>query len=135
MLPIEPISNPKCCWISPYRAECQEFSSALHSVLHILYTYTCLICSSYANIYITVTLMSSSPAIQAPVTNTYAIYPKDGSNTDQTDAIYQQLQSIVHGGDIYTSSSKRFGINFWTTDLTPEDADTIKANQDVSAGA
>lgn len=76
--------------------------------------------------------MSSSPAIQAPVTNTYAIYPKDGSNTDQTDAVYQQLQSIVHSGDIYTSSSKRFGVNFWTTDLTSEDADTIKANQDVS---
>lgn len=80
-----------------------------------------------------ITLMTSSLVGVVAATDTYVIYPNDGSNTDQTDAIYKELQGIVNGGDIFTSSSHHFGVNYWRTDFTSADADTMKGNQDVSA--
>ncbi len=83
--------------------------------------------------YVIITLMTSSLVGVVAAADTYVIYPNDGSNTDQTGAIYQQLQGIVNGGDIFTSSSHQFGVNYWRTDFTSGDADTMKGNQDVSA--
>ncbi len=63
---------------------------------------------------------------------TYVVYPKDGTNKGQTDTIAAQLKGFADPKSIYTSSTKSFGINFWTLPLKSDQLKKVQENKDVS---
>ena len=63
---------------------------------------------------------------------TYVVYPKDGTKTSQTDAIAAQLKGFAAKSSLYTSKTKKYGINFWTIPMTGAEVKKVQSNKDVS---
>ena len=65
----------------------------------------------------------------------YAIYPKDGSNKAQTDAIKKLLSDLIPDRQegIYCSESPYLGVSFWSARLTKSQAATVEANPNASS--
>ena len=62
---------------------------------------------------------------------TYIVYPNDGTKTDQTKAIADQLKGFAKPDAIYTSSAKSFGVNFWKLPLTGDQVKKVQSNKNV----
>lgn len=64
----------------------------------------------------------------------HVIYPKDPANKGQTDAITKLIDGfVVDKTKIYASESKYLGIFFWSAPLTKSQAETVRANSNVSS--
>ncbi|KAJ5155786.1 hypothetical protein N7492_008589 [Penicillium capsulatum] len=53
----------------------------------------------------------------------YMIQPFDKQRTEQCETL---LLSVVSQDDVYASTSKRFGVLYWTVFLTPEQAKQLE---------
>ena len=62
---------------------------------------------------------------------TYIVYPKDGTKTGETDDIAKQLKGFADPKSIRTSSTKHFGVNFWTLPLTKDHVKKVQSNKNV----
>ncbi|KAF6801061.1 hypothetical protein CSOJ01_12012 [Colletotrichum sojae] len=73
-----------------------------------------------------------SPA--CPIRRTYVIWPRDGTKTDETGAIYSEVKTIVeddHG--IRVSEANGLGVNFWRVSMNAGQAKRVKAIRSVAS--
>lgn len=74
------------------------------------------------------TTVTTASATRTPFP--HVVYPKKGAEVTR---IEEQLESLVNdSSDICVSSKDTFGHSFWRLPITSEDADNLKASDDVS---
>ncbi len=79
-----------------------------------------------------ITLLASSLVSLAAAADTWVIYPKDGTKTDQTGPIYKKLEELAGKGRVHTSSAKQFGVNFWKCELDDKKVKDLKDDKDIN---
>lgn len=78
----------------------------------------------------TVTTTSATTTTPTGTPIPHVVYPKEGA---AVASIEEQLKALVNdSAEIYTSSKDPFGVLFWRLPITTEDADGLKASDDVS---
>ncbi|KAI9755579.1 MAG: hypothetical protein M4579_004227 [Chaenotheca gracillima] len=70
------------------------------------------------------TTQSSSSAAASASSALYVIYPKDGFNTANNDAVMDQLKSIA-GSEATKAENQLLGLYFWSAHLNPEEKNKI----------
>jgi hypothetical protein len=82
--------------------------------------------------FATTTTVTSSSSTATPTS--YIVYPKQGSDSGQTDSIKQILEGFVEqDSDLFESDCPGHGVNYWTLPLTADDLPEVKGNlSDVS---
>ncbi|KAF6823680.1 hypothetical protein CMUS01_10593 [Colletotrichum musicola] len=73
-----------------------------------------------------------SPA--CPIRRTYVIWPRDGTKTDETGAIYSEIRKIVQDEDgMRVSEANGLGVNFWRVSMDADQAKKVKAIRNVAS--
>lgn len=61
------------------------------------------------------------------------IWPRDGTKTDETGAIYSEIRKIVQEDDrIRVSEANGLGVNFWRVSMDADQANRAKDIRNVS---
>ncbi|KAI9717752.1 MAG: hypothetical protein M1812_004481 [Candelaria pacifica] len=81
--------------------------------------------------FMIVTLLASSLVSLAAAADTWVIYPKDGTKTDQTGPIFKKLEDLAGKGKVSTSSAVKYGVNFWKCALDDKKAKDLQGDKDV----
>ncbi|PGH04727.1 hypothetical protein AJ79_07006 [Helicocarpus griseus UAMH5409] len=69
-----------------------------------------------------------------PQTAVYYVWPREGTERDQTDAIYRSLKELLQDENkIKTSDSRSMGVNFWRAQMVPEHVQRVKDIPNVAA--
>ncbi|PGH19191.1 hypothetical protein AJ80_04162 [Polytolypa hystricis UAMH7299] len=69
-----------------------------------------------------------------PVSNEHIVYPRDGTKSDETGAIYAAMKELLQDEKkIIVSDTKTLGINFWRVFLEPGQVQKIKEIPNVGA--
>ncbi|KAF2103046.1 hypothetical protein NA57DRAFT_72031 [Rhizodiscina lignyota] len=81
-----------------------------------------------------VTATTTTTTVSSTATaSSYIVYPNDGTNTGQTDAITTLLGTFADTKDIDTSDTKDYGINYWTLPLTSDNVTDLSKNSDIAS--
>jgi hypothetical protein len=74
-------------------------------------------------------MFGSTPACNT--TATYVVYPSNGTDSSETEAIMQQLATIVDSSNITELDASGYGVVYWTLPLTAEQASQVAAFANV----
>jgi hypothetical protein len=70
-----------------------------------------------------------------PMAVSYYVWPRHDANTDDTDAIYAEMQKILQDDSkIKAANTKTMGIDFWEVNLEPGQVEKVKKIPNVSDG-